>query len=433
MADPQTRGYARQYLSIYNNTGPYVHGCNYPAADVRQQQELDKFQTNPAPTVSSGKPTEAARQALAAMLGVQYEMGKVPSDFQIQQFEKLQSRLPNAPTKPPPTPTIKTLPGRRYSAYYSDGTSLQPIQIEQKKDQNFSKFATQWERSKSKLCAENNTYLPIVDGDFNVIGHYGHASGSDLQASSNVALPSTDMTDVLNRTQVFVVPPTYTDDDDVSRVSFQKKGYRTFRPTMEQYAVQCDIEGEVVNAQFMGTGNNGVAEPSAVSPLDLIDGAKLVLQIGLVIGAKIATRTIVKKIVARVGARIATREVARVAADEASILFREGWQEAMGIPKSHFPALAQAAKETESIAIFRANKSAAIPLIERGSPGKPKFFCSNRARRRGCSPHRHRKKSASCGNTVISWLRTMAWPANESCKAPRRSSKSCRLKMPIGR
>ncbi|WP_254509489.1 hypothetical protein [Anatilimnocola floriformis] len=42
MADPNTREYARQYLSIYNSTEPYVHGCNYPAADVRQQQELDK-------------------------------------------------------------------------------------------------------------------------------------------------------------------------------------------------------------------------------------------------------------------------------------------------------------------------------------------------------------------------------------------------------
>jgi hypothetical protein len=48
-----------------------------------------------------------------------------------------------------------------------------------------------------------------------------------------------------------------------------------------------------------------------------------------------------------------------------------GYDGRMGIPEEHFRAMVEAAKETQVIAIFRANKKAAIPLIRKGAHGKP--------------------------------------------------------------
>src|SRR5215217_1808052 len=49
-----------------------------------------------------------------------------------------------------------------------------------------------------------------------------------------------------------------------------------------------------------------------------------------------------------------------------------GYDPRMGIPPSHLPAMVEAARETQVIAVFRANKANVIPLIERGAVGKPK-------------------------------------------------------------
>jgi hypothetical protein len=51
-----------------------------------------------------------------------------------------------------------------------------------------------------------------------------------------------------------------------------------------------------------------------------------------------------------------------------------GYSQVMGIPKDHFGKMVQAAKEANGIAVFRANKPAAIPLIERGAHPKPKHY-----------------------------------------------------------
>jgi hypothetical protein len=48
-----------------------------------------------------------------------------------------------------------------------------------------------------------------------------------------------------------------------------------------------------------------------------------------------------------------------------------GYDGRMGIPEEHLKAMIDAAKETNVIAIFRANKKAAIPLIKQGAHGKP--------------------------------------------------------------
>jgi len=45
-----------------------------------------------------------------------------------------------------------------------------------------------------------------------------------------------------------------------------------------------------------------------------------------------------------------------------------------GITPAHFKAFQEAAKETELVAVVRNGNEAAIPLIEKGCPGKPKIF-----------------------------------------------------------
>jgi hypothetical protein len=45
-----------------------------------------------------------------------------------------------------------------------------------------------------------------------------------------------------------------------------------------------------------------------------------------------------------------------------------------GIPLTHFKAFQEAARETKLIVLVRNGKESAIPLIERGCPGKPKIF-----------------------------------------------------------
>jgi hypothetical protein len=49
-----------------------------------------------------------------------------------------------------------------------------------------------------------------------------------------------------------------------------------------------------------------------------------------------------------------------------------GYQRRMGIPPDHLTMMADAALETNTVAVFRANRPVAIPLILRGAVGKPK-------------------------------------------------------------
>ena len=61
-------------------------------------------------------------------------------------------------------------------------------------------------------------------------------------------------------------------------------------------------------------------------------------------------------------------------AEAIGLRVNKGYNVIMGIPKDHFAKMVEAAKEAKGIAVFRANKSAAIPLIERGAHPKPKYY-----------------------------------------------------------
>jgi len=52
----------------------------------------------------------------------------------------------------------------------------------------------------------------------------------------------------------------------------------------------------------------------------------------------------------------------------------KGYDPVMGIPQADFEKMVAAAQEANGIAVFRANKQAAIPLIEQGAHPKPKYY-----------------------------------------------------------
>ena len=385
MSDDKDRDYHRQFLSPYHQTGPFMKGCNEARPGPRGEMKIDAPPPPLEPSRSgpqvmpSSRPTEEKRYAVAGFLGIDYVAWNRPTDLQIAEFESARNRfiLPPQP-KLPVQPKIKEAPGRQYDAYYSDGESLIPIVIEQKKDQVFAKYATAWERSMSMLANNGQGFLPIVDMEGRVIGHYGHASGTDMQVPRSVfekemkehySVIHMGLTvdEMLQHADIQIVIPVCVDNGHSKTCSYQKPGMEQFRSSYEQYAVQVDVDGVVISAQSLPS-HNGEAVPVSYSPLDLIQGARLILKIALKVGLKIAMKTIVRNIAVR---KMTAKIVNKVAT---KFTIMRGWQEAMGIPKSHFDDMVKAAKETEVVAIFRANKKEAMTLIEKGSPGKPMFF-----------------------------------------------------------
>jgi hypothetical protein len=373
MTTDKLRTYHRTYLSIYHDTGPFIQGCNPNREEQRQQKQLQDFRVNQLPRLEQmrkGPPTENTRRVLAEMMGITYIQGRAPSDQQIAEFERAGSQFKTAPM-PAREPHLRQAPGRRHDAYMIEGDSLAPTKIEEKKDQTFAPYATPWEKAYSVLAHGTNRCIPIVDSNREVVGHYGQFSGHHLQIKIDedpreIFVSRYSVDEMLDMAQI-TIPigrPTGKMIGDKPVVSYYRDGYTDWRPSYEQYMVQTDIDGEVISAQYVGAGNNGAAVPVDYSPADLIGGAKLILQIGYKIVAKAAMKSIASKVIRR---RVSAALIKR-------IKLSRGYHKAMGIPSEHYDAMVAAARETDVIAIFRANKDVAIPLIRKGSPGKPMIF-----------------------------------------------------------
>ncbi len=390
MSYEQNRTYHRTFLSTHHQAGLKVQGCNPPEKGARPERKLETppklepVRSGPQ-VMPSSKLTEEKRYEMAQIMHVPYIAWNKPTELEIADFLRAKERFNFETPKAPPTPKLEESPGRRWDAYYSDGQTLTPIVIEQKKDQVFAKHATPWERQKSKLATngEADAFLPIVDQFGAVIGHYGHINADNLRvrqadydkamakrrAASNYAQSMT-IEDMLYTAEVQVMVPVFCVSNGrlAPTCSYDKPGWVKFISAgYENYAVQVDIDGVVIEAQSIGN-NNGHAVSVNYSPVDLIQGGRLVLQIAL----KPATKAFFKTIARREVVRKLTNQVANKVLMKLPIL--RGWQEAMGIPRAHFDDMVKAARDTEVIAIFRANKQVARDLIEKGSPGKPMFF-----------------------------------------------------------
>ncbi|WP_425615982.1 hypothetical protein NA78x_005920 [Anatilimnocola sp. NA78] len=383
MSDSHDRSWHRTFIFTTSPVSPQADACRCNQTNGQQQTELNQVDVNQGPSSkvmkTPRKITEQDRKQFAELFGVTYIQGQQPSDYEILKFEesRKQQSVNNAAPAPKAAQPHVT-PGQRHHAYFSDGDQLTPTVIEEKQGQSFSKYATDWEKAKSKLVSSNNEYIPIVDKDLVVIGHYGHANAEELQIPEGLVRGEGrigNMDQALARTDVYVVLPHRTKSDSGSSYisGYTKKGYSQFLSDWEKFAVQADIEGIVITAQGLPS-INGQAVPVDYSPVDLIDGAWAILRIAFKVGTKMAMKTIIKR-----GAKSATKTAAKktvkkTADDIIDLVFSRGYDARMGIPEEHLPLLVAAAKETDSIAIFRANKSAAKNLIRDGSPGKPKIF-----------------------------------------------------------
>jgi hypothetical protein len=372
MSESHDKDWHRIYMKPSDPVAPGNKGCHERVTP--QQTGVNNVPTNGSPSKNgtgfSRKISEEERKQYAGLFGLPYIEGQQPSDAQILKFEADRAKMQTTNPQTPVTPAQPHCPpGTRYDVYQSDETQLKPITIETKKGQMFLSVATDWEKAKSMLASATEKFIAIVDDDLKVIGHYGHADAGELQIAEKFThgedqIDSID--EALARTDVHVVLPSRVQNKRGSYDwKYAKKGYREFLNSWQKFAVQTDIYGEVISAQEL-PNKNGHADSVDWSPVDLIQGGWLILKLAFKIGTKMGAKVIIKQ----ASKKVVKKSVNRVR----RLLFTRGYDARMGIPEEHLPLLIAAAKETDSIAIFRANKKAAIGLIRDGSPGKPMFF-----------------------------------------------------------
>jgi hypothetical protein len=269
----------------------------------------------------------------------------------------------------------------KYRAFVYQSGHLAPTTVWNWNGQQFARFATPWELKRSVVTVArfpelySARFAPVVldtgDGDALVIGHCGTVGGVDLIAPRGV-----HRDDALGGTMLFV-------DEETERPA-PPDGWFTAGYTYDTYTVLTTVDGQVVRILKVKDGD---ALVDANWVIDLVvapvatklatTGARMCASLLMRVGS--STRTLLAGptkelagLVIRPAARNTVREVGLEAAMAARGLRLGGWEIRMGIPRKHLAAMAQAAKETNVVAVFRANKQAAIELIERGAVGKPK-------------------------------------------------------------
>lgn len=286
---------------------------------------------------------------------------------------------------------------RVYPAVRFAGGNFEFLEILARKDQVFTDYATDFERRWSVLVNPANRFIPVLDADYLVVGHYGSVFGGykteaiiplGLIMKHPLALRILD-TSSMNRmldtgVHAFVHtrqvrPPTGWELVDVGN-------------TEEDYRVITSLSGQILTSFLYSTG---FVEESEVSPLDLIDIGRLTFKLSTkIVGATLKTlsrraaimaagKSLGKGLIKALdGPSIAAaKEAAEKLLKESfenlvtriSRKFKliRGYDPRMGIPEEHLDAMIAAAREANVIPIFRANKAAAIPLIRKGAHGKP--------------------------------------------------------------
>lgn len=269
---------------------------------------------------------------------------------------------------PPPKPR-QTSAGRRagtvprsYPCYREVAGSLVADTLTPLTGQTFDPVATPWEREWSRLCEGGGGFTPVVTqpgalagaGLATVAGHVGTVPWGSLIEN-----------DAGERYVHGGKPPA---------------GWRTHKKANTAdsfYQVFTLVDGQVVNARFSHS-REGDMKP-AFDPVDLIaDVIAGRLLVRLSRGGSVHLSSVYARKVdgrpartALLGPVATAAKAATRAADEA-VVYATYNRAAMGIPKKHFDAMAAAAKETDSVAVFRANKGAAVGLIENGAVGRPK-------------------------------------------------------------
>lgn len=268
-------------------------------------------------------------------------------------------------------------------AYEVDASarSIAPIWMMKKADQDFARYATPFEQECSKLVKDPDLGSPVTvpavvgkGDDLLVVGYVATVSGAKLYVPQGVSVNYVQLGKELEKgVPIFIAnDPTTTrrpGEKGKGPLLWKRAGISEF-----EYTVLTRVDGGVV--LVLASRATGFVE-SEFGPI-------LFLAAGLAPLGQSLVRGIINSLFRREGGAIVgdlvldgmTDELAEsVAAEEATILPRSAaYVRQSGIAPTHFRAFQDAARETEVIVVVRNGKEAAIPLIEKGCPGKPKFF-----------------------------------------------------------
>lgn len=290
----------------------------------------------------------------------------------------------------PPEPKPYYTSQQRIHAYRLVGR-LHRLWIVEKLDQDFAHYATPWEANRSKLVSKvGGAFIPVVDEDLTVVGHYASANGGELLVPEDYDHASVYRLDKTLEADipVFVALQSCRRNNDDGTTECTRTipaGWTGFGPSQTTYNVLTGVDGEVI-AEFGATDHDAV-EPVDFWLADVAMAPKILIDLGIKAGTKFA-KSLIRRRAAKAEARTVLKGPTKDLADSAaakltkreaadlvkSLKLTRGHDRRMGIPKKHFDAMVEAAKETDTILIFRANKQAAVELIEQGCPGKPFIF-----------------------------------------------------------
>jgi hypothetical protein len=200
------------------------------------------------------------------------------------------SNAPPAPTMGPPSGSAPVNLPPRHKALHFHGSKVDEIWIEEKKDQEFEKHASNWELVWSRLVITwvDWRFLPVVEvvnQQAAVVGHCGFVKGNNLLVDLN-GPPSTEKTlaEFFRHNRMYIGTQEF----------YRGMNLGVWGSEHARYAVLTDIYGEVTSLSFVNYDSNGTAISMGVTPLAWISiiraGARFLLtQIG-----KLGVRTLAR-------------------------------------------------------------------------------------------------------------------------------------------
>ena len=167
-----------------------------------------------------------------------------------------------------------------------DPINLQPIWIDEKPDQEFSKYATCWELVWSRLSIGWTPwrFIPIVDHDIMVVAYCGVVRGKELVFINDGAHGNRDQS--LDR--LLELGPVYVGTEQF----YKENGKANYTPVestshtesgygVSEYAVQTDIDGQVMAAEFVREIGRPEAESVDFSLLTWLSLGRSLIKLGL--------------------------------------------------------------------------------------------------------------------------------------------------------
>ncbi|MFK7821558.1 MAG: hypothetical protein AB8G99_22780, partial [Planctomycetaceae bacterium] len=252
----------------------------------------------------------------------------------------------------------------KFSVLQLNGNKLHDLKIIEHVDQDFSAYATPWERRFSHLVGNSRWHRKtqaVVNHQYVVIGYTMTVSGRSLYAP-------TMGRQILQRLLKEGVP-VYVDNKPAD-------GWDVVGFTEEIWTVIVAVDGEVL--AVLDSTVVGV-EPSDCQLYDLVEMGQVVAKIGVAVAEKVV-RSLVRRGTRKKSTQVLTgrtvakaREAMVQATARATTAFvaKKGSARSAGMTEAHFSAMKAAAKETGLIGIVRNTNAACIKLIKRGCPAKP--------------------------------------------------------------